>query len=132
MKLSYWYLATPYSKYPRGLHAAYEMAAREAGRLIHLGFRVYSPIAHTHPIAFASGLDPYDHNIWIPADRPFMDGAHGLIVLRADSWKESKGIAIEIEEFTQAGKPVVYMSPQYVPVHDLEEAEHIISVTPEE
>lgn len=106
---SFWYLATPYSKYPAGIDAAFQEAAKAAAKLIAQGIRVYCPIAHTHPIAIYGNLDPYDHKIWLPADKPFMKLAIGLIVVKMTSWQFSKGIAIEIDEFTQAGKLVLYM-----------------------
>lgn len=49
------YLATPYSKYPRGIEAAFVDASRLAACLVRLGISVYSPIAHTHPIAIRIG-----------------------------------------------------------------------------
>lgn len=113
--MSFWYLATPYSKYPGGIEEAFKLACREAATLVRAGIRVYSPIAHTHPVATYGEIDPYDHGIWLPADAPFMRAAKGLIVLRAESWEDSHGIKCEIEEFQKAGKPVVYMDPGVVP-----------------
>jgi hypothetical protein len=115
MNDSYWYLASPYSKYPGGLDEAFKEVCRAAASLIRAGVRVYSPIAHTHPIAIHGNIDPYDHGIWLPADEPFMKKASGLIVLRAESWEKSYGISVEIEEFRKAGKPIVYMDPGQVP-----------------
>jgi hypothetical protein len=115
MNDSYWYLASPYSKYPDGLDAAFEEVCRAAALLIRAGVRVYSPIAHTHPIAKYGNIDPYDHGIWLPADEPFMKKGCGLIVLRAKSWEISYGISVEIERFTEAKKPLVYMDPGIVP-----------------
>ena len=45
----FWYLASPYSKYPEGTQAAFEMACWQAGLLIRAGVPVFSPIAHSHP-----------------------------------------------------------------------------------
>lgn len=109
--MSFWYLATPYSKYPGGIEEAFRLAARYAGRLITAGVKVYSPITHTHPIAVEAGLDPYNHDIWMPADQPFMDAARGLIVLKAASWEQSRGIREEIGHFTVASKPIVFTEP---------------------
>lgn len=111
----YFYLASPYSKHPGGLDEAFKEVCRAAAVLIRAGVRVYSPIAHTHPIALHGSIDPYDHGIWLPADEPFMHGACGLIVLRAESWEQSYGISVEIAQFENAGKPIVYMDPGKVP-----------------
>ena len=105
---SYWYLATPYSKYFGGPEAAFEEACRVAGRFILAGVPVYSPIVQTHPIALHAAMDPLDHKIWLPADRPLMDAAHGLIVIMMDGWGQSYGIGEEIKVFVAAGKPVLY------------------------
>jgi hypothetical protein len=113
--MTYWYLATPYSKFPGGLDAAFRLACEAAGLLIRAGVPVHSPIAHTHPVAIACGMDPLDHSIWLPADKPMMDAASGLIVLRAESWERSYGISVEIDEFRDAGKPILFMDPGVVP-----------------
>lgn len=105
----YWYLCSPYSRYPAGIEEAFRDVCRAAAHLIGQGVRVYSPIAHTHPIAIHGEIDPYAHDIWLPADAPFMNAAHGLIVCMMDTWRESYGIGVEIEEFAKAHKPVFYM-----------------------
>jgi Domain of unknown function (DUF1937) len=105
----FFYLATPYSKYPEGIEEAFRLACRATAKLIRAGVRVYSPIAHTHPVAIHGGLDPFDHATWLPADRPFMEAARALVVLMADGWRESVGIAEEIRIFHESGKPVIYM-----------------------
>ena len=109
------YLATPYSKYRDGLEGAFRMACRQAAVLIRAGIHCYSPIAHTHPISQHGGIDPYDHSIWLPADRPFMEAAFALVVVMADGWEQSFGIDAEIKAFYVAGKPVFYMTPDQAP-----------------
>lgn len=116
MTNTFWYLATPYSKYPAGIEEAFRLACRATADLIRAGIRVYSPIAHTHPVAIHGGIDPYDHKIWLPADEPFMAAAGGLIVLKAESWEQSYGIGEEIKAFARVGKPIIYMEPGIVPV----------------
>ena len=119
MAVTLWYLATPYSKYQAGLYAAYRLACVEAARLIRAGIPVFSPIAHTHPIAAFSDMDPLDHNIWLPADEPMMDAASGLIMLKAKGWEESYGMQVERRHFEERNKPVVWMTPGCVPVEFL-------------
>src|SRR3990167_1959103 len=58
------YLATPYTRYPAGIRAAFADAAKLAARLLVTGLKVYSPITHTHPLAIYGHLDPLDHAIW--------------------------------------------------------------------
>ena len=104
----YMYLATVYSQHPQGIHVAFEDAARAAAWFVGMGVTVFCPIAHTHPIAIHGDLDPRDHAIWIPLDKPFMRSAQGLIVVKMPGWEKSKGIKIEIEEFEKAKKPIFY------------------------
>lgn len=111
MKQPFFYLATPYSKFKPGLGAAFRMACRAAATCLKAGVPVYSPIAHMHPIALFSDLDPLDHSIWLPADRPMMDAATGMLVWMADGWSSSFGIQEEVKVFDQAGKPVIYARP---------------------
>lgn len=105
------YLATPYSRYPDGLEAAFRDAAKLAARLLELGVRVYSPICHTHPIAIHGELDPLDHSIWLPFDEAMMEACDAIVVAMMPSWKQSKGIKYEIDYFTLEGKPVFYLEP---------------------
>lgn len=105
------YLATPYSKYPAGLQAAFEDAACLAARLLIDGVRVYSPIAHTHPLAIYGKIDPFDHAIWMPFDTAMMTKADALIVAHLATWESSRGIKEEISVFAAAGKPIYDLNP---------------------
>lgn len=105
------YLATPYSKYPGGPPAAFVDASKLAAKLLVAGVRVYSPIAHTHPLAVYGNLDPLDHRLWLPFDEAMMAKADVLIVAHMVSWETSKGIAHEVEFFTRANKPIFDLDP---------------------
>lgn len=108
----YYYLATPYSKWAAGLDDAAQTAAWLAGRLIVAGVVVYSPIAHSHAIARAAGIDPYDHAVWLPADRPLFDAAHGLLVAALEGWRDSYGICEEITWAKSQRKPRFLLDPR--------------------
>lgn len=114
----FWYLATPYSKYPPGLEWAFAHAANAAGQLLAAGVHIYCPIAHTHPVALHGGLDPYSHEIFMPLDEAIMKHAHGVLVVKMPSWKTSYGVTVEIEHFKAAGKPVVYLDWPVLKVGD--------------
>jgi hypothetical protein len=105
------YLATPYSKYPDGIEAAFQDASALAYRLLREGVKVYSPIAHTHPLATYGNADPYDHSIWLPFDEAIMARSDACVVAMMPSWRISKGIAHEIKFFEKARKPVHYLAP---------------------
>ena len=114
------YLATPYSKWPQGIEAAFVAASVVAARLLERGVSVYSPIAHTHPIAIHGGLDPFDHTIWLPFDAALMNAADALIVAGMLGWSESKGVAHEIDVFASAGKSMFYLNPESLLVNEMQ------------
>ena len=107
----YWYVGTPYSKFPGGIDAAFKAACEVTGRLIVKGVPVFSPIAHSHPIAEHAGIDPMSHEIWLEADRPMMEAAYGMIVMMLPGFDTSYGVAHEVEYFQKAGKPVIWLDP---------------------
>lgn len=114
--MTYWYLATPYSKFPSGQKAAYRAACEQQALLIRAGIPVFCPIAHTHGPAVHGNISLTDHSVWLPADAPFMAGAFGIIVCKLPSWEISYGIQEEIKVFDGDGKPVVFMEPGVVPL----------------
>ena len=117
----FWYLASPYTHYADGIEAAFHEACRNAGLLIRAGIPVFSPIAHSHPVARFGGIDPLDHAIWLPADLPMMQAARGLIVCRMAGWENSYGVAVEMEHFARWGRPIHPMTPGEIPAALLKE-----------
>jgi hypothetical protein len=105
----YWSLASPYSRFPDGTEAAFRHACQAAGWFIKNQIPVFCPIAHSHPVAVQCRIPLTDHAIWLPADRPMMNGAAGIAVLMMPSWKQSTGIQHEIGVFLHANKPVEYL-----------------------
>jgi hypothetical protein len=105
----FWYVATVYTKHPKGLDIAFEEACYAAGVLRNQGLNVFCPIAMGHAIAVNSPADKHDWAMWMENDRPFMRLAYGLIVVMMPNWQESKGIAEEIEVIKKAGKPIKYV-----------------------
>jgi hypothetical protein len=109
LKNGLWYVASPYSKYPKGIHAAFVEVSRFAALLLRAGVRTFVPIAHSHPIAIYGGIDPLIHAIWRPFNAAVMAKCDGLIVCMMEGWQESFGVGEEIKEFTKAGKRIVYL-----------------------
>ena len=107
---SFFYIASPYSKFASGVEAAFREISRITAGLVEAGLPCFSPIAHSHPVAVHGGLDPLDHTIWMPLDEPMMRAAHGIIVVQMDGWRESYGVNVEINYFRAAGKPVYFMT----------------------
>lgn len=108
---SFWYLASPYSKYPSGHEAAYRAALEATTLLLKARVHVFSPIVHGHNL----DIDRLDHDFWMWIDTPFMAAAQGLIVLCARGWDCSQGVAIELATFRRAQKPITFMCEGYVP-----------------
>ena len=111
----YWFMSSPYSLYPDGLEAAFEVAARARGVLVQAGIKVFSPIVHCHPVARLCSLDPVDYKIWMPDNEPFMQTAFGLIELRAENWENSLGMRDERDWFKSNNRPLVPMTPNVLP-----------------
>ncbi len=104
------YLATPYTKHKLGIEHAWVEACTFAANLLKAGISVYSPIAHTHPIARYGSMDPLDHSIWLPFDQAMMDACDAMIVAEMPGWIESKGVQHEIAVFDVAKKPIYYLA----------------------
>ena len=105
----FWYLASPYAKYAEGKEVAHKHACEAAAELIARGIPVFSPIAHSHPIAKYGDLDHSSHDLWLPLDERYLEAAYGIIILQMPGWDESKGIGHEIRFCRNRGKPRVYM-----------------------
>ena len=126
------YLATPYTKPAtgddgidwRGAEAMCSEALFWLAYLTAQGLSVVSPIALAHPAARvvrpghvplrgAPGevplpcfLDPLDTSFWTRWCAPILRASRGVIVPPIPGWRESEGIAHEVAEAVEAGKPV--------------------------
>lgn len=108
----FWYLATPYTLFKRGRHNAFLHACEVAAKCMKRGVAIFSPIAHSHPLSDFGGIDETDLNFWLEQDQPLIDAAVGCLVCMLDGWRESSGVAYEIEEFRKAKKPYFFLDPQ--------------------
>lgn len=112
------YLASPYTA--RDADGLPDIAAMErryveaclvAGALIAAGFRLYCPIAHTHPIAVHCGMPLESHDLWLPADRPFLERCDELWIAMMSGWQASYGVNHEAGFFRERGRPVYLLNP---------------------
>lgn len=105
------YLASPYSHPdPEVRRQRFEDVCRIAGRLMSQGKLIFSPIAHTHPIAEMGDL-PKGFDFWEEFDRAMLAACGELLILRLSGWQESQGIAAEIEIATEMDIPINYIDP---------------------
>jgi uncharacterized protein DUF1937 len=109
----YWYLCTPYQKYPRGAEAAYDDAAKMTGLLTEHDWFVFCPVVHFHRPSH--WVYPYTHHFWLNKCRPFLELSKGLIVVKMPSWEESVGIKQELEWSDKLNLPVLYTPFMEIP-----------------
>ena len=109
------YLASNYTKHPHGINEAYKDVSIEAARLVEAGFVVFSPIAHSHPVAVFGGLDPRNHELWMRQCRVMLPRVDCLVALKFLGWETSVGMAEEIKLMQEMGKPVFFMEPGTIP-----------------
>ena len=88
--MTFYYLATPYSKYPEGQEAAFRGACVQSGLLLEAKIPTFSPVVYGHPMALAAKLDPLDHDMWMTMSRGFMPLAHGIIICKMESWESPR------------------------------------------
>jgi nucleoside 2-deoxyribosyltransferase len=104
------YLASPYSHPdPAVKHERFLAACRAAGSLIQQGVHVFSPIAHTHPIALACDL-PGGWEFWAEYDRLMIAACDELHVLMLDGWRQSAGVQAEMLIAETLGKPIRWIT----------------------
>jgi len=115
------YLASPYSHVdPAVRQWRFDAACRATAVMLRAGMDVFSPIVHSHPVA-AWGLDAMDHRFWMRVDRPYLDWCESVAVLTLPGWRESKGIAAELDIARAADKLVFHVEPWVVGI-DVKEA----------
>jgi hypothetical protein len=103
--MSFIYVATPFRSYPGGMEEAFRAAARFTAHLVDQGVEVYSPIAHTWPIAQHTRCAGPNSDFWLVRQKPFLRAARGLIVAMMPGWDTSEGIKFERNWFEAAQKP---------------------------
>lgn len=110
MKQPLYYMASVYTQFPRGLEQAYIEASKCAAMLLRRGMNVFSPIAHSHPIAIYGAIDAVDHDFWMRLDKAILDECDALLVVMMPGWRDSRGIKAEIEHAKESGKQIVFYS----------------------
>ena len=90
--------------------ARFQTVCHAAAELMRSGQHVFSPIAHSHPIA-TYGL-PTDWSYWEAYGRWHLERCDEVLVLMLDGWQVSVGVAAEIAIATELGKAVEYVAPK--------------------
>jgi nucleoside 2-deoxyribosyltransferase len=113
------YLASPYTH--SDVHVRewrFREACRAAAALLRAGITIFSPIAHSHPIA-AFGM-PTSWEFWSQVDREFLSRCDMLAVLTLPGWRESVGVQAEIKLAIELHLPVVFVEPADLDEEDRE------------
>jgi hypothetical protein len=101
------YIATPYSG---NEEANYKKACHVCANIVMAtNFAVFSPIVHWHRIAQEYKLAT-DAEYWWYINREYLHKADVLMVIQMKGWKDSKGIAQEIEYAKELGKKIRYIT----------------------
>jgi len=114
----WWYLAHPYTCKDRdgryifeGEVANFYLANLRAAQLIDAGWKIYSPISHTHPIhaAYPSFVGGQVHAPWYEYDNDFIRIVPFVGIILSPEWEGSSGCRDEKELFEQLGRKVMYL-----------------------
>lgn len=111
------YLSSPYTHPdPRVREWRFREACRAAAALLRAGITVFSPIAHSHPIA-CFGM-PTSWEFWSQVDREYLSRCDVLAVLTLPGWRESVGVQAEIAFARELRLPVVFVAPSELDAED--------------
>jgi hypothetical protein len=103
------YVASPYSKHPRGVEQAYREALVVTAYLVEReGSNVFSPIVHCHPLANIMKDCPRDFSYWQDYNRSMIERCDSLLVAMLDGWAESEGVSAEISHARALNKIVSF------------------------
>jgi len=91
------YLACPYWHENSEIREKrYQMVTSKTGKLMELGYQVFSPITHSHPISL--NMNKQGHDFWMKQDYPYIKlWADEVWVYAIDGWRESVGVGLEID-----------------------------------
>lgn len=111
--MSFVYLASPYSHINESVREARATAAAiGVGHVMEFyNTTTYSPIVHFHHVYKHAIYDPCDINFWIKHNKNMLRHASKLYVLDLPGWKESAGVALEIEFALHLGLVVEHVWP---------------------
>jgi len=114
----WWYLAHSYTcKNDKGDYifegevANFNMANIRAARLIDLGWHIYSPISHTHPIhaAYPPFVGGQVHAPWYAYDNDFIRTVPFVGIILCPGWEDSSGCRHEKELFEELGRRILFL-----------------------
>ncbi len=119
------YVASPYTPkedlIPSAAEALmnlrYQMVCGAVAGFIKQGYKVFSPIAHSHEIGKILG-NSVDTAFWTDLDLSLLRCCKELWVLLLPGWDESSGIKIEVAEAERLGIKIRYVTWPELEVFD--------------
>jgi hypothetical protein len=80
-----------------------------------LGYNIYSPISHTHPIHKSSPtfLANEEHELWYQLDNEFIDSVNWKGIILAPHWEQSSGCRAEKIRIQEKGGQVLFYDQIY-------------------
>lgn len=93
-----------------GQEANFNLCCVRSVELIKLGFFVYSPIAHTHPMHIRDPefLRTNEYKLWMDLDKELIDRTKFNGIILAPNWERSNGCRTEKEIFEGRGLEVLF------------------------
>lgn len=108
------YLAQPYSGTDAERALRFRIACVCAAEILSAGAHVFSPIAHSHPIAELGHLQGTAFDAWRDYDERMIHCCTCVVVLCIPGWQDSVGVRAEIEYALSIGREVHYVEPSDV------------------
>ena len=109
MKNKLIYLASPYSKYPKGKEQAFRETCIKAAQLMERGYYIFAPISHSHPIEDIGMPFHKDGEFWLNQDFEVLKRCDELWVYKMPGWDYSYGVEKEIKFAQQHNIPIHYI-----------------------
>ena len=115
-KTGIWYFAHPYTcKDSQGNYVAggeeanFRLCNIRAAKLIEMGYVIYSPISHTHPIhiAYPPFVGKNVHDMWYHFDNENIRQIPFKGIILAPNWEQSSGCRNERTMFMELGRTIV-------------------------
>jgi nucleoside 2-deoxyribosyltransferase len=118
------YLASPYSHEDEDIKSRrHRKVCLAAAQLIKQGAVVFSPVAHSHPIALY-GNAPGDWQTWKHQCLTLLDRCDVMLVLMLDGWQQSTGIKAEATHCLNTHKTIIYSDFASLALFDFAKIDH--------
>jgi|SRR3989344_7267019 len=112
-----YYFAHPYTikdKNKNNVHGAQEanfnLCCIRTAELLKKGYKIYSPIVHSHPIHIRDPkfLKSNEYKLWIELDKAMINKTKFDGIILAPEWRTSKGCMNEYKEFRKKGSKILF------------------------